>query len=47
MYLNGQQFRSGDGMITKGVEGTIRNIGQLGREGMRQTDKEIVEIMKN
>lgn len=47
MYLNGQQFRSGDGIITKGVEGTIRNIGQLGREGMRQTDKEIVKIMMN
>ncbi len=45
MYLNGQQFRSGDGIITKGVEATIRNIGQLGREGMRETDKEIVKIM--
>lgn len=45
MYCNGQQFRSGDGIITKGVEATIRNVGQLGREGMRQTDKEIVKIM--
>lgn len=45
MYLNGQQFRSGDGIVTKGVEATIRNIGQLGREGMRETDKEIVKIM--
>ena len=45
MYLNGQQFRSGDGIVTKGVEATIRNVGQLGREGMRQTDKEIVKIM--
>ena len=45
MYLNGQQFRSGDGIITKGVEATIRNVGRLGREGMRETDKEIVKIM--
>ena len=45
MYLNGQQFRSGDGIITKGVEATIRNVGRLGREGMRETDKEIVRIM--
>ena len=45
MYLNGQQFRAGDGIVTKGVENTIRNIGQLGREGMRETDKEIVKIM--
>lgn len=45
MYINGQQFRTGDGIVTKGVEGTIRNIGWLGREGMRETDKEIVRIM--
>ena len=45
MYLNGQQFRSGDGIVTKGVENTIRNVGRLGREGMRETDKEIVKIM--
>lgn len=45
MYKNGQQFRAGDGIVTKGVENTIRNIGQLGHEGMRETDKEIVKIM--
>ena len=44
MYKNGRQFRSGDGIVTKG-ENTIRNVGQLGREGMRETDKEIVRIM--
>lgn len=45
MYQNGQQFYGGDGIVTSGVEATIRNIGRLGREGMRQTDKEIVKIM--
>lgn len=45
MYQNGQQFRGGDGIVTKGVENTIRNVSQLGREGMRKTDKEIVKIM--
>ena len=35
----------GDGIVTKGVEATIRNVGRLGRDGMRQTDKEIVKIM--
>lgn len=45
MYQNGQQFRGGEGIVTKGVEETIRNVGQLGREGMRQTDQEIVKIM--
>ncbi|MBQ7866865.1 MAG: serine dehydratase subunit alpha family protein [Clostridia bacterium] len=45
MYLNGQQFYGGDGVITKGVEETIINIGRLGRVGMRETDKEIIRIM--
>ena len=39
-YQNGQQFKGGEGIVTKGVEATIRNVGQLGREGMRQTDQE-------
>ena len=45
MYLNGQEFRGGDGIVKKGVENTIRNVSRLGREGMRETDKEIVNIM--
>ncbi len=45
MYENGQQFYGGDGIVTKGVENTIENVGRLGREGMRQTDDEIVKIM--
>ncbi len=45
MYLQGQQFYGGDGVISKGVENTIRNIGRLGREGMRETDREILDIM--
>lgn len=40
-----QQFRAGDGLVTKGVEETIRNIGILAREGMRETDREILHIM--
>lgn len=45
MYQNGQQFYGGDGIVTKGVENTIANIGRLGRDGMRETDKEIIRIM--
>ena len=45
MYQKGQQFRGGDGIVTKGVENTITNIGRLGSEGMRETDKEIIRIM--
>lgn len=45
MYLQGQQFRGGEGIVSKGVENTIRNVGRLGAEGMRETDKEIIRIM--
>lgn len=45
MYKDGQQFYGGDGIVTKGVENTIRNIGRLGHDGMRETDKEIIRIM--
>jgi len=45
MYKNGQQFYGGDGIVVKGVENTIKNIGRLGSVGMRETDKEIIRIM--
>lgn len=45
MYKNGQQFYSGDGIVTKGVESTIKNVGRLGKDGMRETNQEIIDIM--
>ena len=45
MYCHGKQFRGGDGIVKKGVEATIANVGRLGREGMKETDKEIIKIM--
>ena len=45
MFKNGRQFYGGDGIVSKGVENTIRNISRLGMEGMRETDKEIIRIM--
>jgi L-cysteine desulfidase len=45
MFCAGHQFRGGDGIVSKGVENTIRNIGRLARDGMRETDKEIIDIM--
>ena len=47
MYQNGNQFYGGDGIVQKGVENTIRNIGSLARDGMGETDKEIIKIMLN
>lgn len=45
MFRQGQQFLDGDGIVTKGVEHTIKNVGQLARIGMRETDREIMRIM--
>ena len=45
MYQEDQQFYGGDGIITKGVDKTVINVGRLAREGMRQTDQTILEIM--
>ena len=45
MYLEHQQFYGGDGIVTKGVDKTVTNVGILAREGMRETDKTILQIM--
>lgn len=45
MMQNHSQFRGGDGIIIKGVENTIKNIGELARDGMAETDKVIYRIM--
>ncbi len=45
MHTEGCQFYGGDGLVSKGVENTIRNIAMLGNEGMKETDRKIIEIM--
>ncbi|MDO4396385.1 MAG: L-serine ammonia-lyase, iron-sulfur-dependent, subunit alpha [Clostridia bacterium] len=47
MYIRGQQFRAGDGIVTKGADATIRNVGRLGKNGMKETNDEIIDIMVN
>ncbi len=45
MFRQGSQFYGGDGIVSKGVENTIRNVSRLASEGMRKTDAEIIKIM--
>lgn len=45
MCMHGSEFYGGDGIVTQGVENTIDNVGRLARDGMSQTDKEIISIM--
>ena len=45
MYTQKQEFFSGDGIVVKGVDNTIRNIGRLAKDGMRATETEILSMM--
>lgn len=45
MWRNHQEFKAGDGIVGDSVEQTIENVGKLASEGMRQTDRTILEIM--
>lgn len=45
MYTQKQEFLSGDGIVVKGVDNTIRNVGRLAKKGMRCTESEILQIM--
>lgn len=45
MYQAGHEFVGGDGIVRKGVEYTLANVGRLGSDGMRQTDREILSMM--
>lgn len=47
LYRSGNQFIGGDGIVKKGVENTIESVGRLAKDGMRDTDKAILEIMMN
>lgn len=45
MTKRGSEFRGGDGILEKGVENTIRNVSDLARIGMRETNEEIIRLM--
>lgn len=45
LFKAGNQFVGGDGIVKKGVENTIESVARLAKEGMRETDKEILQIM--
>ena len=45
MHMHKSQFYGGDGIVVKGVENTIRNIGILASDGMRETNRTIIKMM--
>lgn len=45
MACHGRCFLDGEGLVGDGIEKTIQNIGRMGKEGMKSTDIEILNIM--
>ena len=45
MSMSDKQFQAGEGIVEKDVEETIKNMGYIGRVGMKSTDKEILNVM--
>lgn len=45
MSRQGRGFLSGDGILEDNVETTIENVGDIARNGMRETDEEIIRLM--
>ncbi|MGM9680310.1 MAG: serine dehydratase subunit alpha family protein [Eubacteriales bacterium] len=45
MYFHDSQFYCGDGLVAKNVEDTIQTVSTIAREGMRETDNEIIHFM--
>ena len=45
MTKEGNCFKDGEGLVGKDIEQTIESFGRVGREGMKETDVEILKIM--
>ena len=45
MSMSDKQFQAGEGIVEQDVEETIKNMGYIGRVGMKSTDKEILNVM--
>ena len=45
LFRAGNQFFGGDGIVKKGVENTIDSVARLAKQGMKETDREILNIM--
>ena len=45
MNKHDSQFYGGDGIVVQGVENTIRVVSTIARDGMRDTDREVIRLM--
>ena len=45
MSTSQKEFLGGEGFVESDVEKTIKNMGYIGKVGMKETDKEILNVM--
>ena len=45
MAKDGKVYGEGEGLVGKDIEDTISNVGRMGKDGMKSTDLEILNIM--
>ena len=45
MFDHGKKFDGGDGIVMDQVEDTLKNVGRLGKQGMKETNEEIIKMM--
>ncbi len=45
MVESGKGFWAGEGIVSGDIENTLQNVARLGKDGMRETDREIIRIM--
>ncbi len=47
LAMNNAAYRPGEGILCEDADATIRAVGRIAREGMRETDREIIQVMLN
>lgn len=47
MFKEGKQFYRGEGIVGNSIENTMKGIGQIARDGMKECDDEIIRLMIN
>ena len=45
LAMNGKTYGAYEGILQGEAEDTISCVGHIGKEGMKETDKEIIKIM--
>ena len=45
MAMRGIRFEAGDGIVMENAEDTVKAVGYMGKNGMKQTDVEILNLM--